>query len=171
MSLRSPQLRTWPQLTGGRGGAPRTKISPHKTPKRQYWLVAYELLINDLNWCEILRFAKLLLSVHWLWWQSVFTVYCIIAILAWFSWQATNCLVSKIFLIYGKILLWCNSNYFTIENLTLCAVAVARRVKLIFPNAKSAQERIREKTMRSSKSAAPIAILNSNRRKLTLGKK
>ena len=49
----------------------------------------------------------------------------IIAILAWFSWQATTCLVSKIFEEYCKILLWLSSNYFTIKKLTLGAVAVA----------------------------------------------
>ena len=42
------------------------------------------------------------------------------------AWQATNCFESKIFEEYCKILLWCISNYFTIENLTLGVVAVAR---------------------------------------------
>ena len=45
------------------------------------------------------------------------------------------------------------------------------QVKFILPNAKSTQKGISEKTMRSSWSTAPIAILNCNRRKLKLGNK
>ena len=45
------------------------------------------------------------------------------------------------------------------------------QVNFILPKAKSTQEGISEKTMRSSYSTAPIAILNCNRRKLKLGNK
>ena len=45
------------------------------------------------------------------------------------------------------------------------------QVKFIFPNVKSTQEGISEKTIRSSQSTAPIAILSCNRRKLKLGNK
>ena len=65
--------------------------------------------------------------------------------------------------IVSSLLFWCCH--------TVNSAYTKSQVKFILPSARSTQEGISEKTVRSSKSTAPIAMLKSNRRKLRFGNK
>ena len=118
-----PLFKSRPQLSRGQGAEPppNKNFAPPQTPKRKW----EKILLSSLFWsCWLMIWTDVKYCVkqnfynRYIDCDSTRYAYCIIAIFAWFSWQATKCLVSKIFDEYWKYLLWCNSYYFTIENLT-----------------------------------------------------